>query len=378
MGQKLGSRAGLSLISLPWSLCNLWTAWVHSYLPILASRGTFGAAQAGLVPISAQIVNDWMPERRRGLASATVETAMSIGGIVTMGLTATLMARHDWRFVFSMYSWVGVGWALLFYLYFRNRPSEHPWANQAERDLIEGGSHAGGMAPSAAGPRAHPEVTTRQLFVRMLGSRNLWAICTQQFLRAAGYSLFVSWFPAFLEKGYGVTQTEAGFLTMVPLVAVVTGLMASGLLVDWLFLRTGSKRISRSLVAFWGLLLAALLTLCAGWASSAHQLVAVLALAVVLSSFSGPPSWTATLDIAGRFSALVMAIMNMAGNLGALLLPIALGYLIGHIERTGGDWTLVIYLIALIYLVAAAAWLAVYPDRKLTAKMEQQQQQQQQ
>ena len=126
LGTRLGPRWALPLISLLWSLFNLWSARVVSYLPMLASRVAFGAAQAGLVPIATLVINDWFPERRRGFSSATVETSMSIGGIVTMGLTASLMERYPWREVFGLYTWVGVAWAVVFFWYFRNRPSAAP------------------------------------------------------------------------------------------------------------------------------------------------------------------------------------------------------------------------------------------------------------
>ena len=136
-------------------------------------------------------------------------------------------------------------------------------------------------------------------------------------------------------------------------------------MVDGLFARTGSKWISRSLVACFGIGAAGLLTLLALGAASAPVLVAFLSAGSLAGSFSGPPSWTATMDIAGRYSALLMAVMNMAGIAGALLMPIALGYLIGHIERTGGDWNLVLYLIAGTQLTAALCWLAVKPDQPI-------------
>ena len=199
----------------------------------------------------------------------------------------------------------------------------------------------------------------------MIRSRSLWGICSQQFLRGAAYAVFVSWFPAYLEKSYGITPGEAGWLTVWPLAAAVAGLMAGGLVVDGLFARTRSKRISRSLVACFGIGAAGLLTLLALGATSAPVLVAVLSVGSLAGSFSGPPSWTATMDIAGRYSALLMAVMNMAGIAGALLMPIALGYLIGHIERTGGDWNLVLYLIAGTQLTAALCWLAVKPDQPI-------------
>ncbi|MYC82526.1 MAG: MFS transporter [Acidobacteria bacterium] len=379
LGTRLGPRWAMALISLLWSLFNLWSARVYSFLPMLASRIAFGAAQAGLVPIATLVINDWFPERRRGFSSATVETSMSIGGIVTMGLTASLMERYPWREIFSLYTWVGVAWSVGFFYYFRNRPRQHPWVNEAERDLITrppNSDSPGQAVPSSregrsesvegAGSSSHPSPDSPAiLLARMIGSRSLWGICSQQFLRAAAYAVFVSWFPAYLEKSYGITPGQAGWFAVWPLAAAVTGLMAGGLLVDGLLARTGSKRISRSLVACFGIGAAGLLTLSALGATSAPLLVGLLSAGSLAGSFSGPPSWTATMDIAGRYSALLMAVMNMAGIAGALLMPIALGYLIGHIERTGGDWNLVLYLIAATQLAAALCWLAVRPDQPL-------------
>ena len=379
LGTRLGPRWALPLISLLWSLFNLWSARVYSYLPMLVSRVAFGAAQAGLVPIATLVINDWFPERRRGFSSATVETSMSIGGIVTMGLTAFLMERYPWREVFGLYTWVGVAWAVVFFWYFRNHPRQHPWVNEAERNLItrppfselprqavpssrEGSSQSVEGTDSSSHPS--PDIPA-YLLARMIGSRSLWGICSQQFLRAAAFAVFVTWFPAYLEKSYEITPGQAGWFAVWPLAAAVTGLMAGGLLVDGLFARTGSKRISRSLVACFGIGAAGLLTLSALGATSAPLLVGLLSAGSLAGSFSGPPSWTATMDIAGRYSALLMAVMNMAGIAGALLMPIALGYLIGHIERTGGDWNLVLYLIAGTQLTAALCWLAVRPDQPL-------------
>ena len=209
LGTRLGPRRAFALISLLWSLFNLWSAQAAAYLPLLASRVAFGAAQAGLVPMATLVINDWFPERRRGFSSASVETSMSIGGIVTMGLTASLMERYPWREVFGLYTWVGVAWAVGFFCYFRNHPRQHPWVNEAERDLItrppfsgqpgadipssresqpesaEGGNLP--FKPSPEGPAT--------LLAGMIGSRSLWGICSQQFLRGAAYAVLSPGFP---------------------------------------------------------------------------------------------------------------------------------------------------------------------------------------
>ena len=70
----------------------------------------------------------------------------------------------------------------------------------------------------------------------------------------------------------------------------------------------------------------------------------------------------------GEYTALVFAVMNIAGNLGAIASPILLGYLNESIRRSGGDWTLVLYPLAGIYLAGAACWLPLDPNRSVVER----------
>ena len=363
LGNRYGTRVSLPVLSSLWSVITLWTAAATSYFPLLASRVAFGAAQAGLVPNSAKVINDWFPLSRRGFGSATIGAAMSVGSVVTLGLTAQLLLHLDWRTVFRLYSLVGIVWAAGYYLLVRSQPSEHPWVNDAERRLIEGES-SGPSVRTAAKPGKRG--LTWGSLRAMSCSLSMWGICTQSFFRAAGYIILVTWFPAFLEKGFGVTREEAGLMSMAPTAAVIVGTMLGGIVVDWLLRRTGSKRISRVYVAMAALGLCSFVTLSASWTGSAYQLVAAVAAGAVFSGGGNPAAWAATMDVAGDLTAEVMGIMNMAGTLGALITPIILGYMIENIEKTGGDWNQVIYLAAGIYLAASLSWLAVDPDVTVT------------
>ena len=81
------------------------------------------------------------------------------------------------------------------------------------------------------------------------------------------------------------------------------------------------------------------------------------------SGLAAPATWAATADLCGDHAAVGFAVMNMAGNLGAIACPVVLGYLIDHLVRAGGDWNWVLYLFAADYLAAALCWLALDPSR---------------
>ena len=368
LGTRFGARLALPVLCLGWSLCTVWFATASSYLSLLISRAAFGGMQAGLVPNSALVVRDWFPLNQRGIASAANAAAMSAGGAIAIALTAVLMEYFSWRIVFMMLAAVSVVWAVGFYALFRTTPAEHPWVNQIELEIIR--ADTGGAEPAANSPpsdRGAPRGDQRDSpsLGDIAGSFSMWALVVQSAFRAAGYQLFVTWFPAFLEKGYGVTRESAGMLSSAPLIGVVFGSLLGGVVIDALFNKTGSKRISRSGVALAALTLAGSCCIAASATDSAGWLVGAMVLAALFSGLGGPAAWAATMDVAGPYTAVIMAIMNMGGTLGGLSLPIVVGFMIGDIERTGGDWNQVLYLIAGIYLTAAFCWIFVDPNQEI-------------
>ena len=369
LGTRRGARVALPFLSMLWSLLTIGITFVSSYLAMLVLRTAFGGAQAGLVPNAALVIRNWIPLARRGISGALMVMSMSVGAIVTMGLTAKLLEHYHWRTVFQFYSLVGIVWAVAFFIYFRNMPNQHPRVNQAERDLILASEASEAITTPADVPSARSvgdlPRRPRTLPAQMIRSGNMWAICGQQFFTAAAFALFLTWFPAFLEKGYGITREQAGLMAMSPLLAAVIGFLCSGIMVDFLLTRTGSKRISRSVVGGVGMALCGLFMLTSTWTSSPGQLVAIMTVGVFFFAPAGPASWAVAIDIAGRQTAVVMATMNMAGVVGAFLSPALVGYLIGHIERTAGDWNLVIYLFAAMYFASSLCWIAIDSSKPL-------------
>jgi len=129
LGTRFGTRAALTGLSVLWSGVTVATGASTTFLSMFSTRTLFGAAQAGLVPNSAQVLKDWIPIHRRGIASALIGASMSVGGAFTLFLTGQLLGVVHWRIIFYSYSLVGVVWAVLFYWCFRTRPEEHPWVN---------------------------------------------------------------------------------------------------------------------------------------------------------------------------------------------------------------------------------------------------------
>ena len=395
LGTLIGTRSGLATLSVIWSILTLATAFVHGLWPLEVVRFLFGAAQAGFVPITAKIIKDWFPERSLGITSAFVAASMSVGGALAMDVTGRLTDHFDWRVIFQMYSLVGIFWSILFITLFRSKPERHRWVNQAEIQIIQEAPVATASPAGKAAPFFR--VTNLKL---LLGSLTVWALCIQSFCRAAGYNFFVTFFPEYLTENFsGVNAADAGIYTKWPLLGVVAGGLIGGLLVDRIYVKTGSKWWSRSGVAIAALSLTAVFTFLSFQAETVFGFVTLIAIGAAFSGSGSPAAWAATIDVGGRHTATVAAISNMAGCIsGVLVTPILggmmdilkgvkdevvitlfsldlsqlgwtkLGLQITLTDEMVTDWSQIIYMHAAFYVVGAICWIVVRPSINLFPK----------
>ena len=390
LGNKLGTRSGLAILSIIWSVLTLATAFVHGLFPLQLVRFLFGAAQAGFVPITSKIIKDWFPEKNLGITSAFVGVSMSIGGALAMDVTGRLTDQFDWRIIFQMYSLVGIFWSLVFITLFRSKPRNHAWANQSECDLIRNGN----AAVKVSAQRSQAFFTARNLRIACC-SVTLWAICLQSFCRAAGYNFFVTFFPEYLSRKFdGVDASDAGLYAKWPLIGVVVGGLIGGLLVDWIYVKTKSKWWSRAAVAMGALVITALFTFLSFQAQSVAWFVALIAIGAAFSGAGSPAAWATTIDVGGKHTATVAGISNMAGCMSGVLVTPLLGGMMDILkglkteatvfsfdfsilgwtnfhpqltltDKTITDWSQVIYMHAAFYLVGALCWIVIRPEKTL-------------
>ena len=63
------------------------------------------------------------------------------------------------------------------------------------------------------------------------------------------------------------------------------------------------------------------------------------------------------MDVGGRFAGTFSGAMNMMGNLGGFVAPIATGYIL----QSTGSWSLVFIVSSAAYLLGAVSWLLLDP-----------------
>ncbi|WP_437203994.1 MFS transporter [Planctomicrobium sp. SH664] len=347
---RYGTRVAMTIFVVAWSLSMFATANSPVFWMLIITQFVMGTAQAGFFPAATNSMKYWMPMSRRSLAGALLGVGMQSGAIVSGIVTGELLGYMSWRWVFMLLSIPGIVWAVAFYIRFRDRPEQCPEVNTAERELILAGRPSEQVAASQ-------KETGPTDWKAILRHRGLWMLYGQQICRAAGYMFFASWFPTFLQQTRGVSIAQSGYMQGIIFAGAMTGSIVGGLLIDWIWKRTGNLQLSRCGIGAAALGTCGLLILGSWFVEDARIAIGLLAVGVMCASLAGPAMFSTVIDISGARVAQVLGAVNMAGNLAVAACPI----LVGKLFELTENWNLVLLLFAGIYLTGAACWAFVNP-----------------
>ena len=287
LGDRWGSRRTLPLIATVWSVATASIGMATGMVSMLVSQMANGLAQAGLFPCSANSYSKWFPITQRGLPIGLTGCFQSLGLVTANLLTATLLGVTGWRMLFPMLSVLGIVWAAGFYFWFRDRPSEHSGVNEEELRVIRGGTLGPDSDDNDSPSQGDRPAATP--WKQILTSSTMGLICCQQFLRAAGYAFYMTWFPTYLRETRGVELSQLGVLASLPPLAFVLAGPTGGALSDWIQSVTGNRRLSRQLPACAFMMACALFFLSAYFIEEAVPAVLVITIGSFFAALGSPP-----------------------------------------------------------------------------------------
>jgi sugar phosphate permease len=364
---RFGPHVFLSVSIVAWSLA-IAALGRTSSLPMLGFwRLVFGLAQAGCYPALSKITRTWFPLARRTMLQGWIATTSGrAGGALSPIILGTVLMGGcglSWQTSLGVLGLVGVVYGLVFWRSFRNTPEEHPKVNLAERKLIAAGSEAS----KTQGPATLPAR-------RAWRNRSLRFFVLQQFLDAGSDVAFVSLIGTYFLRARGFDIAKTGWLASLPLLGGALGGIVGGWLNDRLIAATGSRRWSRSGVGFVGKVVGCAMLFLVTRQTGGVAAACVLMAAKFFSDWSQPTVWGTCTDLGGRYSATVFSIINTAGTLGGVVMPIVFGGVLDWFTtraNVGGrlvattDWGPLFTLLAAMYLGSGLCWLMIDCTRRL-------------
>ncbi|MCE9567568.1 MAG: MFS transporter [Planctomycetes bacterium] len=346
VADRLGSKPALVIFAVLWSACTGLAGLAGGFWALALLWGLMGAAQAGVFPCCTKAIGATFPRTEQAIASGMLACCMSLGAVLAPKITTQLLGPLTWQQIFALYAAPGLLWALAFGLIVPRPDSP---------------------SPQAADEFVPPPVTNPIRWSKLVTDWQMILLCSQQFLRAGAVVFFFTWFARFLQEVKGLSLQDAGSRAAWPPFAGAFGGFLGGLLSDWVLKRTGNSRLARQGMTFTALVICAAVTLIAYFVDDPDLTVVLISIGSFCGIAGGVSAYALAMSYGGKQVATVFATMNMSGNLGATLFPIAVGWL-----GSRGRWDLALLLFDAMILLAAICWAMLNPKGTLFGDVEEQ------
>lgn len=356
LGDRWGARLVLTGAVLWWSIFTALTAMaatlpVVDVLGVLGSlalvRFLLGVGEAVALPNFNRAVADWLPARERGLGIGIAIGGIGVGSALTPPLTAWIMVNWGWQTVFYLSAALGIGIALVWWWYARDRPEGHPAVNEAECLLIRGSN------PPTSFTRSPVPWKT---FIR--APTVWWIVLSYSCLGYVAY-VFLSWFYLYLVNVRGFDVLRGGLYASAPFVAMLVFCPLGGWVTDRLAARHGLTK-GRAWVGMAGMILAGVSIAVGGSVDSPALAIVCLSLGAGWLYFTVGAYWSSTTDLSKEHAGTLSGLMNTGANLGGSLSPTLTPWLA---DQWG--WPVSFGMAALVAILGGLMWMNIKPGEGL-------------
>ena len=349
MADHWGARKSLACSVFFWSLFTLSTGLATGIVALICVRLLFGLAEAGVFPQATRALHNWTLPRERGLALGLLNMGSRLGAAFGLAVSPITVERLGWRQSFVALGIVGVIWAAIWFCWFRDRAS--------------GSSDADTKCATQKNVRmvTRPKVPVRAF----LSSRNFYLIIYQYFASQFTFFICFTWLLPFAKTRFGITSSDAGMYSSIPLYCGALAMWIGGIAVDRIY-RTGRWKLSRAFPPAVGFALATIIVLLAPFMHTVGWFIACFALTTFGLDLTVSASWTVCCDVGGSYSGTLSAAMNTSGALGSLVSS----FLFPLFLKWTGSITIYFCAAAFLNLLAVLCWMYIEPARPLLVDAE--------
>lgn len=299
LSDRYGSRLTMSLSVLGVSLSTLQFGFSDSVLVAVLLRFLAGLLGAGIFVPGVKLVSSWFSSDERGTALGILNIGGSTGLILASWFVPMLSSGLGWTNGLKITGGLGLISSALCFTLLKDRVTE-------------------------ARPLNFKDLPVKR--------REFWFLSALQFIRLGSYYTFIAWMPLVLKEEHGfsivATSTAMSILNFAGMVSNPTGGMASD--------RLGERR-----VLFGGFLLLAVLNLMLTVQMPTPLLYVLIFLLGWFINLSRSPSFTIIPRLFGaEVAGSISGINNTFASLGALVLPLLLGYIRDLTESYRVGWVM--------------------------------------
>lgn len=302
MADRYGSRRIMVLSILGISSSTVLFGFSQGFWQAVGTRFLAGALGAGIFVPGVRLVSGWFPPNARGTALGILSIGGSTGLILASWVTPLMAPSLGWRGAMELSGALGILSTAVMWLTIRDKSVD----SSASLDLS-------GMADVVA-------------------SRSFWVLALVQMVRLGTNYAFIAWLPLLLREEYGLSLVAAGAAFSLFNLAGMVSNPLGGFVSD----RIGEKSVLTA--SFVALGVGAFLFRGVSEGTLMYLLILVLGWFI---NFVRSPSFAILPKLYGvERAGKVSGMQNTFASIGALVLPLLLGYIRDATASYSAGWTI--------------------------------------
>jgi MFS family permease len=305
--EKYDANRLIMLFSVAWRLVAAAAGFVHNATQLLALRFALGLIDGGVWTMILVVLTHWFFEHERGTSNGIWLMCLPLSFIIMGPLSGGILVLSDWRMLFIAEGVPAIVLGVAYYLISASRPEEAAWLSAVERDYILDGRKAVGAAPR------------RRDFKKAIFDPQVMLMSVVYCFWLIGAAGLFMWIPGMIKalSGRGITYT--GYISTMPYIAAVIGLLIVGRISDW------TKQRGYIVAAtLFGLGVFLLLSV------AVQNYVVSLVFLICGGTFlfaAHAPFWAIAAERhPPQLRGVAMGMISLLGNIGAFIGPYAVGY----------------------------------------------------
>lgn len=335
---RFGPKIGYAIAIVVWTIGHVAHGFSSSVASFMASRVVLGLGEAGHFPAVVRASSEWFPQKERSYAIGWVNSATTIGVILTAPTIAVFMKLLglDWRTTFIVTGLFGV--VLLAAWWFAySGPRETAKVSAAELAWIE---------------HDPPEDKTRLGWRAIISKKEAWAFAVAKFLTDPVWFLMLFWLPSYFSQTFQVDLK----VMLAPMVVMYlisdVGSIAGGWLSSHLIQSGRTPNFARKTT----MALAGCCVLPILFVTSLDNMW--LSVALIGLALAGHQAFSSNLlslppDMFPKQAVgSVIGLGGFMGGIGGMIMAKSTGL---ALDATGGDFTIIFAVCTCVYFIAIAA-----------------------
>ncbi|HGX4387080.1 TPA: MFS transporter [Escherichia coli] len=318
LADKFGARIILACSAILWGTAEALLGLCPTGFALLAANLLLGASEAPVFPSGARLNAIWLNKNERARGATLMDAGGPFGAAIGGILVAEMMLYFtSWRITFIICGIAAITLGLIAYWVIRDRPEDSPRVNNKELGIINLDRVVQDTVEENNDPLL--KVIPLRSFIGMLLGRCSWAMC---------FFGLLTWGPGYLTRALNLDLKAVGFATMIVFCAGGCGSLCGGWLADKLASKGfGQARSCKFLLTVSGICTLISFALLPSIPDVKTSIILLSCAAFVL--MWGSMYWTFPPLLAPRSRvATVGGMMNMAGSVGGICIPLLVGLIL--------------------------------------------------